>query len=398
MKTHVWIEDPCDDGEHRHLSAVLERPDGERNTIWFRVPLEYADKLSTRADAFTVISLFTAMRLRSPLHIHGEVSPSLLRNLEEYQAIWSTWAPEQFSMVEISADVERERAVSSVPDQAIVAFSGGVDAVFTAYRHRQKLCGRRARVIGAGVMIHGYDIPPDDDAMFTAAYTRARAMSDALDFPLIPVTTNYRQLESRWEEVHLACVASCLMLFEGSYNAGLVGSSDSYAEPVLPWASTPMSDPLLSSGSFPIVHDGAEYNRVGKLEILSRWEPANDSLFVCWEPTPDGRNCCRCKKCIRTILNYRAMGLGLPKTFERDIDDTQIATMRNMREITDFEDLLKLAHKNHVTGTWIPVLERVIHTYKFRSMLGKQELVVTLRNRLNRNPVGRRLWSLVGRK
>ena len=45
---------------------------------------------------------------RTDLHVHAGVSPSLLRNLEEFQAAWACWRPGHYARIGISADAERE--------------------------------------------------------------------------------------------------------------------------------------------------------------------------------------------------------------------------------------------------------------------------------------------------
>ena len=81
----------------------------------------------------TVALLFTAMRLGTDLHVHAELSPSLLRNLEEFQSVWVCWRPAHYAKVEFSADVERDATVDD-SDDALTLFSGGVDSSFTARR------------------------------------------------------------------------------------------------------------------------------------------------------------------------------------------------------------------------------------------------------------------------
>jgi len=64
------------------------------------------------------------MRTSADMVIHGEISPSLLRNLEEFQDAWHCWLPEQYRKINITADVEKESSKHTIP-LAIMAFSGG---------------------------------------------------------------------------------------------------------------------------------------------------------------------------------------------------------------------------------------------------------------------------------
>jgi hypothetical protein len=390
----AWVVDEKDGAATTRRLRVEGGPFPE---IWVRVPAPHDAQLGEQADWAAILLVFTAMRARRPLAVHGTVSPSLLRNLDEFQAAWSSWSPELYSHVEISADVEREALPAREPERAVAAFSGGVDALYTALRHQRGLVGRRSRPIGAGVMIHGYDIPANDEAMFRPAFERAERLGGDLGFPVIPVATNYRVVEPQWEHVHIAAVTACLHLFQPSYGVGLVGSSEPYVSLVLPWSSNPVTDHLLSSDRFRIVHDGAESDRVKKLEALVSWPAAAGQMLVCWEPTPDGRNCCRCNKCVRTILNFRVLGLPRPPAFDHDVEDAQIRQMRGLNDpmIAELDVIVKRAQARALKASWIEAVRRVVRRYRVRRRLGSQPAVKRVKESLNRSPIGRRVWEVL---
>jgi bacterioferritin-associated ferredoxin len=85
-----------------------------------------------------------------------------------------------------------------------------------------------------------------------------------------------------------------------------------------------ITDPLLSSLSFAIVHDGAEQHRVGKARALAAWPEALRNLRVCWAGRSADTNCGRCEKCVRTILEFRAAGVPCPPCFPGDVTEDQI--------------------------------------------------------------------------
>ena len=61
------------------------------------------------------------------------------------------------------------------------------------------------------------------------------------------------------------------MLFQGIYRAGLFASSEPYQALVSPWGAHPLTDRLLSSNSFEIIHDGADFTRTQKTAQLCEW-------------------------------------------------------------------------------------------------------------------------------
>ena len=50
-------------------------------------------------------------------------------------------------------------------------------------------------------------------------------------------------------------------------------------------------------------------------------------LRVCARKIVGGRNCGRCEKCVRIILNFRVAGLPIPPAFARDVTDDEIAEL-----------------------------------------------------------------------
>ena len=98
------------------------------------------------------------MRHQTDMVIHGEISLTLLNNLEECQSVWNAWYPDLYTLIDIQADVESEIPDSNGPS-SLTAFTGGLDSAFTVWRHHKGYCGRQQRDLKAGVIIHGYDIP-----------------------------------------------------------------------------------------------------------------------------------------------------------------------------------------------------------------------------------------------
>jgi hypothetical protein len=84
---------------------------------------------------------------------------------------------------------------------------------------------------------------------------------------------------------------------------------------------------LLSSASFPIIHDGAAFTRFDKVRVISQWPAALQYLRVCLRGKERDKNCCRCRKCVRAILYFRFVGRGLPPSFEQDVSDLQLLTI-----------------------------------------------------------------------
>ena len=361
-KTHLWIEDTIEKDSETLAGATIESPTQERKFLWYRLVNEYGCALTKRADSFLLAAIFSAMRSRADLVVHGEVSAGLLRNLEEFQAVWNRWLPQKYSKIEISAEVEKERAKSTNSDWTIAAFSGGVDSCFTVWRHRNGKCGRLRRNLQAALMVHGFDIPTNEDGTFENAAGNARKMLDSLGIKLITMVTNFRDLGDDWEDAHGAAIASCLMLLEDYYEVGLVASTEPYNNLVLPWGSNPVTDGLMSSEVFQIVHDGAAFARNDKVREILNWPEALKYLRVCWQGEKKDRNCGCCEKCIRTILNFRVVGASLPECFGQDVSDSQILGLRGLNPVQTayLEEILLAAKVIGIQESWVGALEKCV--------------------------------------
>jgi len=361
-KFHIWPEEPRREDGLLIVSATIETPRSEKRTLWYSIPESFADCLPPNSDPFVVGAIYLMMNAGVAVRVHGKVSPSLLRNLIEYQAAWAMWLPDRLRSIEIRADIEEESKSTTPKDEAILSFSGGVDACFVAYRHlRENPCGLLHRPTKA-IMVHGFDIPLDEPEVFAGALERSEIMTSSLGLELIPIATNFRSLVEDWSHSFGSALASCMMLFSGRFKAGLLAQGFTYDEIcLLHEGSNALTDPMLSSDFFSIVPDGAAFTRAEKIWMMRNWNEFLENLRVCWAGPKKDRNCCACEKCIRNILTFRALGLGLPRSFDHDVDDWQIENTtlgRNSLPMIRYAELGELAAAHNAVGPWVKILER----------------------------------------
>jgi len=81
------------------------------------------------------------------------------------------------------------------------------------------------------------------------------------------------------------------------------------------------------------MHHGASMSKVQKVAAIAGWPATYPCLRVCWEH-PDGlQNCCRCSKCVRTMVALDLAGaLGRYATFRLPL------TRRTIRRCTFASD------------------------------------------------------------
>lgn len=349
-------------------AAVLDGDGVPSRRIWYEVDEEHAEMLSPNCDHFVLGVLYLAMQEAQKLHVHGAVSSRLLANLDEYQQAWRMWCPDLYRVVEISADEEVSGPRPARSEQtggfAVAGFSGGVDSCFTAFRHATGANSRRRFPLSAGMMVHGFDIPLSQPDVFQHAAVKSRRMLNSLGLDLVTVATNLREHKTEWPYSFGAALASTLMLLQGRFSYGLISQGVPYGSyRYFVNGSNPVTDPLLSSGSMEIVPDAAGFERADKILAMKDWTEFNELLRVCWRGAQLDRNCCDCEKCIRNILTFRLLGLGLPACFPSDVTDARLAGIRGLKEITisyGYEPLIRRARESGLEDSWVRALERGI--------------------------------------
>jgi hypothetical protein len=362
MSARLTIDDTrCTDGRR---SAVLT-VHGHRSPLWIE-RLHAALDPAACADPFVLASMFVVMRAGSDLHVEGQVSATLLQNLADWQDVWKLWN-RGYAPVAISAD-EVVPVTRTGRGGIVCAFSGGLDSTYSAYRHLhpEGRAGVRPR-ISAAVLVHGADIPLSDERAFDSARTRAEKMLAGAGVPLVAMRTNVRALLPDWHDGHGAAIAACLTALAPEYELALLPSSDDYAHLHWPWGTHPATDHLMSTGGMAIRTDGAGASRTEKAAAVATWPEAARWIRVCWQGAQLDRNCGRCEKCVRTILNFRAAGAGLPGCFDRDVSDAAIASIRlDDGDRVEMEYILRHCEAAGVSGTWVAALRHAVRRSRVR--------------------------------
>jgi|GEM_PF-1376727 len=301
------------------------------HSLYWTVPSEFDQILpdADRADHALCAALLYAMSCKKHVHCEGVLSPSLLEGLEELQSVWAKWCPQKYSRIQISAerysDVEKRTGAAGT----LVAFSGGVDSLFSTFRHRTGEAGFGTKSIEAALMVHGMDIPLQDQGTFAAALERSRKQLEKTGISLIPVATNARLVPQLWEDAFGLILGSCLLMFQKRYQYAMNGSEEAYDQLCIPWGATPITTPLVSTSSMRSIEDGGGFNRTEKVGWLGNH--CREALFhvrVCWAGKQLYKNCGKCEKCIRTMLNFWVNDLPCDQTFDGDLS---VAIVRDVR-------------------------------------------------------------------
>jgi hypothetical protein len=279
------------------LSGRIETEGGERFELEYRFEGVELGALACAGDPFLAALLTPAMALGEELEISAPVSPRLLAAAAAIQDICAAWG------VGSRVAIRATPAEATSPPGGGVGqmFSGGVDSYYSLFKGEAKT---------HLVFVHGFDIPLADAASFaTAAEPMLHTAREVGSVPVL-VRTNLREFSEPlvpWEMYHGGALASVALALQGLVRQVVIPSSWAYAN-LRPYGSHPLLDPLWSTESLEIVHDGCEARRFEKVAAIADSDLALASLRVCFAPDANGGNCGRCEKCVATQAFLLAAG------------------------------------------------------------------------------------------
>lgn len=313
----------------------------------FVFPAGIAGDLTERADPFVYAMAFPMMRIGGEFKICGRVSRSVIDNMTMFCRIWNIWCPDVYKPVIFHAD---EIADDWRPDnrRLITAFSGGLDASYTAYKYKHNLDTRFTYEYNRSVMILGADIPLNARDQFDAAFAAAKRMTDDLGVELIPVETNYREYDHDWSYEFGAVIVGILNFFSKRYFYA-AASDDCVEHFQTPWGMNPITDQYLTSDTFRFISDGHEHTRTQRAAFIKDWTVGMDNLRVCWRNADKSKNCGKCEKCVRTKLNFLAVGRKSMPTMPTDITMDELCApdlITNPHNVLYYQEIYDYAMRN----------------------------------------------------
>lgn len=344
--------------------------------LWFET--DKVEELLADADceSYLLAMLLDAMAEGRDIVIHGFVSKELLSNLTEFRDIWVSWLPQRYSRIDLHADTIIQGQARK--NGAICAFSGGLDATFSTWRNTRQRNGSRSQSINLCAMVHGFDIPIEDGNAFAKAFSRAKDTLTSLGIPIRPIRTNFRKISKiSWEDVFAPALVAALANYKCLAGTCLVASSNPYNALIMPWGSTPITDHLLSAEDFFVIHDGASHTRTEKALAISEWPAGFENLRVCWEGEAKEKNCGKCEKCLRTMLNIAANGLPIPSCFPDaaiSLADVKTVELRSFVQRGEWRQLLETAKQNGITADWVAVVDRKVNPHWSKVLIKKINL------------------------
>jgi len=351
--------------------------------LWFEVGENEKNNVSDRCDAFLAALFLLSMRLGENIEVAGEVSPTLIKNINIYQNIYNHWFPEKYSIVNILTDNLRPDDFTTNKIFNTCTFTGGVDSFYTLWKHLPRNCPDKERQVNSCLFIHGLDADVDNYESYETAKISFENILRNEGLSLISVRTNIRKFTDykiEWNYAFASCISATALIFQKSISNFIIASSYTY-EQLHPWGSHPATDRLISTESFKTIHYGADTSRLKKTVEISNWSLTYDNLRVCcWLEKNGLDNCCRCSKCIRTMLPLEIAGklkkystFKLPLTpgflkryiFLYEGETVFIREIMNYARGANRNDIVRALHASLIIS-WIPAkIVKLLAKYDF---------------------------------
>jgi hypothetical protein len=348
-------------GDKVRLSAEAESDRQPKPfELYFEYALEFREFVEVSADPFAVAMLVPAMLQGEPLQITPPLSPRLHFHLPRIRDIFHAWHPTMTrSPIEASPD-----ATDAAPAarRAATFFSGGVDSFFTLLRYRP---GRESlpAPLSHIIFMRGLEKPLDFLRGVEASEKLVETIAATARVGCIVGESNLRTyFDADWLNLYAGSgLAAAALSLSGGFSHVCIPSTYSYRYPVVS-GSTPLVDQRYSNERVQVVHDGAELSRAEKLARIIEWdrELVLNHLRVCVMNFGGAYNCCECRKCVRTLMPLKALGvLDAATTFPNRSTEKweEVATEDSLPFV---EENLEFAQAHNGDPALTALLERIV--------------------------------------
>lgn len=271
-----------------------------------------------------------------------ELDRSFYESIDAFRAGYAAMYPQIGFKGGVSAGALRENVWDA--SGAAVLFSGGLDSFHTLLSHMDE----HPRLVA----LWGADVAWDNEAGWRQVLAQVRDTARQFHLPYHVARTDFRAIIDEWaltkfvrtfdqrlewwhDFQHGIGIVSHVAPLALTHGVGRVYIASSFTPDV---AYTSASDPTIEGrmrfGSGAVIHDGYHSDRQTKLRFVCSWAKENGAdipLRVCWQ-SRDGRNCCACEKCYRTMMGLLAEGEDPRRFGFPDYDETVYRNMlRDLR-------------------------------------------------------------------
>ena len=276
------------------ISARVRSRQAEERRLWWRFPEEYAPEGQLDGSPFLAGVLVWAMRHGEDVTVDAPVSPRLLAGLEDILSLLRSFFPGEMKPISVSAPAGQPPPPVELTGSY---FARGVDSWYAVLRALDE--DPQTPPLSRVLFSPGFLSPHDNPESVRFTTERVSAAAARVGLPVVSVDTNLK-----WQFRGAQLVSTALAL---GFSRVLIPSGGMRGE-LRPRITHPEVDPRFSTERTQIVHYG-DASRLEKVAQLARSQDALDDLWVCTLDNPlTDRNCGRCEKCVRTMLELAGVG------------------------------------------------------------------------------------------
>ena len=390
----------------RRVSARFTREEsGVIEDVAFDAEGDAAEFVCPAPEAFALIGALAAFHAgEKRVLVDGTLCPRFRDGVRLALRMLQTWyggGPEP--VLEATGGFAAHDPVSV---RAGLLLSGGADSLSVLRANRLGFAPDHPAAYRDALFVVGYGVRGGNDAGPGFAELRARQRSAAeavariagLDF--LPVKWRVEVLGEDEDfflrashSSHLAAVAH---LFGRRLTSVSIAASYDATFP-RPWGTHPMLDPNYGSSAVQIRHEGFGLTRAERVALVAGWKEALPYLTVCVQtPLEAGRrNCGRCEKCVRTMLDLDLAGaLAPPAPFPGEIDAELLEAVELSPLTAPFWMTFPGRLREHGRADLAPIVERLLDDSRRQERWFEDRGWKGQLRRLDRRLLGGRLLDL----
>lgn len=308
------------------------------------------------------------MRRGEDIEFTQPVDPKVIENANRMAGIWSILAPEDYTVVSVTAPPGWVPATGPRSD-ALILYSGGIDSTFTMTE-----IGRREET-GTALTALGMDYHLHEAAKFDRLLAKTAPLLDHLNYRRVVVRINFRKVFlGPISNAHAFVFASCLFLFKPLFEKAVMSADCTPEHDMLSFdSSNHVTNRYFAGTDFRMETAGSSHNRTDKVAAMTRVPEILPALAFCTAKQSKPDNCGRCSKCIRTKAMFVAVSGTIPPIFEDMVFSRRHIARVNLalpRHYAFFAEIAQVARRNG-TIDLLPGLER--HLASRRRWFGQVE-------------------------
>ncbi len=337
-------------GARVSADVTWERFQEATRTLYIETSEEFADDLGLSADAFLVAMMPLAQwRGEDRVLVEGTVCTRLRDGLAMAADLFASWYP-RCGAIRIEPTKGFVPTMPRETRRTASFLSGGVDALSLLRSNRLEYPDSHPRYISDCLLVFGLNsfdfdasgFKKDRIDSFEAHARRMGEFAKGAGATLIPATSNVRTFYpdfATWGSVGFAAGIISVALCFGSRFDVVQLASVGLGTACPPGSTHPLLDEQFSTEAVQVRHAQPALSRMEKVRNVAAWPQGLAVLRSCfYHAIPEGINCGKCEKCVRTMLALLALGKlkeattfpgddvtpGMFDAFEIERDDTRL--------------------------------------------------------------------------